>query len=50
MKKETYLNIRVSKELHKAIKTEAIIRSVKEDELITISQIIRETLEKKFLK
>ncbi len=50
MKKEIYLNIRISKELHESIKKEAIKRSAKENNLITSSQIIREILEQKLNK
>ena len=47
MKKEISMNVRIPKELHEKIKTEAINQSVKTNELITVSQVIRELLEKK---
>jgi hypothetical protein len=49
MKKEIPVNIRVQKELHEKIKTEAIKRSLETNELITVSQVIRELLEEKFI-
>ena len=48
MKKEISMNVRIQKELHEKIKTEAINKSVKTNELITVSQVIRDVLEKKF--
>lgn len=48
MKKDTNLNIRISKELHEEIKKEAIRMSVQESELITISDVIRQILNEKF--
>ena len=50
MKKEVQLNMRVSKELHEEIKREAIKRSVQINELVTVSEVVREMLEKKFMK
>jgi hypothetical protein len=50
MKKEIQLNMRVSKELHEEIKREAIKKSIQKNELITVSEIIREMLEEKFIK
>ena len=50
MKKETQLNMRISKELHEEIKKEAIRRSVQTNELVTASEVAREILEKKLLK
>lgn len=48
MKKEISMNVRIPKELHEKIKTEAINQSVKTNELITVSHVIREILDKKF--
>lgn len=48
MKKNTNLNIRISKELHDEIKKEAIRISVQENDLITISDVIRQILNEKF--
>ena len=42
--------MRVSKELHEEIKREAIKRSFQKNELITVSEVIREMLEEKFIK
>lgn len=49
MKKEISLNIRISKELHEIIKKKAIEQSLKKNELITVSQVIREILKYKLL-
>lgn len=50
MIKNTPLNLRISKELHEEIKREAIKRSSQKNEFITVSDVVREMLEKKFLK
>lgn len=48
MKKEISLNIRIPKELHEKIKKETIKQTIKKNELMTISQIIRAVLFKEF--
>lgn len=50
MEKNKNLNIRIPKELHDKIKNEAIKKSVQTNELVTVSEIIRELLEIKFGK
>lgn len=50
MKKDFPVNIRITKELHEEIKREAIKRSAQKNELITVSEVIREMLDKKFMK
>lgn len=50
MKKDFPVNIRIPKELHEKIKKEAINKSVKTNEIVTVSEIIRELLEAKFNK
>lgn len=50
MKKNFPVNIRIPKELHEEIKREAIKRSAQKNELITVSEVIREMLEERFIK
>ena len=50
MKKEIYLNVRISQELFDSIKKETLLISLKENKIRNISQVVRNVLEKNFLK
>ncbi len=50
MKKNFQLNMRMSKELHEELKREAIKRSSEKNNFISVAEVIREILEKKFIK
>lgn len=50
MRKDFQLNMRMSKELHEEVKREAIRRSSEKNEFISVAEVIREMLEKKFMK
>ena len=50
MEKDFSLNLRIPKELHEEIKREAIKRSAQTNEMISVSKIVREILDKKFMK
>ena len=50
MKKDFPINIRVPKELFEEIKKDAIKKSFEKNEFISVSGIIREMIEKKYMK
>ena len=50
MKKDFQFNMRMSRELHEELKREAIKRSSEKNDFISVAEVVREILEKKFMK